>query len=113
MQDLLQRCRCAAATPAEQPLCMSGACEGVLRSSAQCLSSVYLSLWPQLAACLQFNKEALEQQLPEEHGIQYKWMGQELGGLRKRDKSSEVNAGDTNHMHPLHKNTVGGQQNWL
>lgn len=42
---------------------------------------------------MQFNKEAIEQQLPE-HGIQYLWLGKELGGLRKRDKSSEANAGD-------------------
>lgn len=49
---------------------------------------------------LQFNKEALEQQLPEQHGIQYKWMGKELGGLRKRDKSSEANAGGPLHASP-------------
>jgi hypothetical protein len=44
--------------------------------------------WPQ------FNKEALEKQLLAEHGIQYKWMGKELGGLRKRDKDSNANAGE-------------------
>lgn len=53
--------------------------------------------WPgmrmHLLSLPQFNREALEQQLPAEHGIQYKWMGKELGGLRKRDKASEANAG--------------------
>jgi hypothetical protein len=44
---------------------------------------------------VQFNRDALEQQLAAEHGIQYKWMGKELGGLRSRDKSSEANAGET------------------
>lgn len=44
-------------------------------------------------SCAQFNREALEGQLAAEHGIQYKWMGKELGGLRSRDKSSEANAG--------------------
>lgn len=46
----------------------------------------------------QFNKDALEKQLPAEHGIQYKWMGKELGGLRKRDKDSEANAGTHRHF---------------
>lgn len=41
----------------------------------------------------QFNKEALEQQLEQQHGISYVWMGEELGGLRKRDKDSDINAG--------------------
>jgi hypothetical protein len=41
----------------------------------------------------QFNKEALQEALPQQHGIQYVWMGKECGGLRKRDKHSELNAG--------------------
>ena len=41
----------------------------------------------------QFNKDTLEDELPSQHGLQYVWMGKELGGLRKRDKSSELNAG--------------------
>jgi len=43
---------------------------------------------------MQFNREALEHQLPEDHDIAYRWMGKELGGLRSRDKTSEANAGE-------------------
>ncbi|GAB4816324.1 hypothetical protein N2152v2_003370 [Parachlorella kessleri] len=41
----------------------------------------------------QFNTEALAQQLPAVHGLAYCWLGRELGGLRKADKSSQLNAG--------------------
>lgn len=44
-------------------------------------------------ACRQFNKEALEAGLPRQHGIQYTWMGRELGGLRKRNKALVCNNG--------------------
>jgi uncharacterized protein (DUF488 family) len=40
----------------------------------------------------QFNKERLAEQLPG-LGLQYMWLGKELGGLRQRNKSSELNAG--------------------
>lgn len=48
-----------------------------------------------MTACcsLQFNKDALSQQLPAEFGIRYEWLGKELGGLRSRNKSSELNSG--------------------
>lgn len=41
----------------------------------------------------QFNKDALPGVLASQHGIEYLWMGKELGGLRSRDKSSDMNAG--------------------
>ncbi|WIA42237.1 hypothetical protein OEZ86_008254 [Tetradesmus obliquus] len=40
----------------------------------------------------QFNRERLAEQLPG-LGLQYMWLGQQLGGLRKRDRASELNAG--------------------
>ncbi|KAF6252225.1 hypothetical protein COO60DRAFT_545755 [Scenedesmus sp. NREL 46B-D3] len=40
----------------------------------------------------QFNKEQLLEQLPG-LGLQYMWLGKELGGHRKRNKASELNAG--------------------
>jgi uncharacterized protein (DUF488 family) len=40
----------------------------------------------------QFNREHLAEQLPG-LGLQYMWLGKELGGLRKRNKASELNAG--------------------
>lgn len=40
----------------------------------------------------QHNREALAAELPR-HGISYLYLGKELGGLRKADKSSELNAG--------------------
>jgi hypothetical protein len=40
----------------------------------------------------QFNKEHLAEQLPG-LGLRYMWLGKELGGLRKRNKASELNAG--------------------
>ncbi len=42
----------------------------------------------------QHNKDKLEKVLPRKAGIAYHWLGKELGGLRKRDKSlGELNAG--------------------
>lgn len=49
--------------------------------------------------CMQFNRDALEHELPEDHNISYRWMGKELGGLRKRDKASEANAGEWGEHH--------------
>jgi hypothetical protein len=40
----------------------------------------------------QFNREHLAEQLPG-LGLRYMWLGKELGGLRKRNKASELNAG--------------------
>lgn len=41
----------------------------------------------------QFNKDSLSQDLPTNHDVKYIWMGAELGGLRKMDKTSVLNAG--------------------
>eukprot|EP00879_Flechtneria_rotunda_P008771 GHRR01009186.1.p1 GENE.GHRR01009186.1~~GHRR01009186.1.p1 ORF type:complete len:144 (+),score=41.31 GHRR01009186.1:739-1170(+) len=40
----------------------------------------------------QFNTDSLAGEL-QQHGIQYKWLGPQLGGLRRRNKDSELNAG--------------------
>ncbi len=32
----------------------------------------------------QFNKDTLSLELPSQHGIGYRWLGKELGGLRSR-----------------------------
>lgn len=41
----------------------------------------------------QHNREALSVELPAQYGLAYQWLGRELGGLRSRDKASELNAG--------------------
>lgn len=41
----------------------------------------------------QFNMDMLVEQLPAEYHVQYLWLGKELGGLRKRNKASDLNAG--------------------
>eukprot|EP00878_Enallax_costatus_P042529 GHUV01049918.1.p1 GENE.GHUV01049918.1~~GHUV01049918.1.p1 ORF type:complete len:102 (+),score=1.50 GHUV01049918.1:58-363(+) len=41
----------------------------------------------------QFNKDELTEVLPQQYGINYVWMGKELGGLRKRNKELHVNEG--------------------
>ena len=41
----------------------------------------------------QFNRDTLSAELPQRHGCHYEWMGKELGGLRKRNKSLHVNDG--------------------
>lgn len=35
----------------------------------------------------QFNKGALQEQLPRDHGLQYEWLGKELGGARGRKRT--------------------------
>ncbi len=35
----------------------------------------------------QHNKETLETALPAEHGVAYRWMGQELGGCANATRS--------------------------
>lgn len=41
----------------------------------------------------QFNKDTLSEDLPQQHGIKYIWLGKELGGLRRRNKELHVNDG--------------------
>jgi Protein of unknown function, DUF488 len=49
---------------------------------------------PRSGTNAQHNKDKLKKSLPDETGIAYRWLGKELGGLRKRDKSlGELNAG--------------------
>ena len=46
---------------------------------------------PRSRANPQFNKDTMCTTLPKAHGCQYEWLGKELGGLRKRDRSLEAN----------------------
>lgn len=68
---------CAAASPWHAPTC----------------AAVQVRTAPRSRHNPQFNSDSLAAELPSRHRTAYTWLGRELGGLRKRNKALDCNAG--------------------
>lgn len=62
-------------------------------AAAYCSCCSHSSAPPFPCPLPQFNREALEAELPRRHCVAYTWLGRELGGLRKHNPQLSCNDG--------------------